>query len=61
MEAIGHLTSKNIDKDLILKQCFITPSCGCGSLDADMAKKALDLTKKLSESLKSKYESVVKI
>lgn len=61
MEAIEHLTSKNISKDLILKHCFITPSCGCGSLDADMAKKALSLTKELSESLRSKYESAVKL
>ena len=52
-EAMNCLTSKNINKNLILNHCFITPSCGCGSLDDKMAKHALSLCSKLSEALKS--------
>jgi len=48
-----NVLSKNIDKNLILNQCFITPSCGCGSLSIELAKKALNLAKELSETLKS--------
>lgn len=52
-EAMNCLTSKNIDESLILDHCFITPSCGCGSLDDKMAKHALSLCSKLSETLKN--------
>lgn len=55
-EAMACLTSKNIDKDLILKHCFITPSCGCGSLDIEMAKRALGLCAELSNTLKKEGE-----
>ena len=51
-EALDCFVSKNIDKTLILDHCFITPSCGCGSLNIEMAKKALMLSKELSEALK---------
>jgi len=51
-DATEHLTCKNIDKTTILKHCFITPSCGCGSLDVKLAKHALNLCSKLSETLK---------
>ena len=50
-EAINIL-SKDIDKNLIIEQCFITPGCGCGSLSIDLAKKASILTKELSQTLK---------
>lgn len=50
--ALKCLTSKNIDRNLILSHSFITPSCGCGSLDDETAKKALDLCSKLSSALK---------
>lgn len=59
MEALDCFTSKNIDKNLILSHCFITPSCGCGSLNIELAKKALDLTKELSKTLKSKDKAVL--
>ncbi len=54
VEAFKCFTSKNLDKALLLKHCFITPSCGCGSLNVELAKKALSLTKELSETLKTK-------
>lgn len=54
MDAIDCFVSKNIDRNLLLDHCFITPSCGCGSLDNEMAKKALTLTKELSKLLKER-------
>lgn len=47
-------SAKGIDENLLLKQSFITPSCGCGSLDDDGALKALMLAKKLSHRLKER-------
>ncbi|GBF22799.1 conserved uncharacterized protein [Candidatus Gastranaerophilus sp. (ex Termes propinquus)] len=58
-EALKYLTDKNIDKQLILKQTIITPSCGCGSLSVEEAKKALSLTRELSLALKEKYGAVL--
>lgn len=55
---IDSLAKKSIDKELILKQSIITPSCGAGSLDIELAKKAMKLTKEISEQLKIKYEGI---
>ena len=47
---LDELSSKTgIDKQKILSQIFITPSCGTGSLDLDSAIKVLELTRDLSE------------
>ncbi len=51
--SISFLTKKGIPRELIMKQSFITPSCGCGTLTCEGAKKALHLTKELSEKLRS--------
>lgn len=56
--AIDSLSKKGIDKELILKQSIITPSCGAGSLDIELAKKAMKLTKEISKHLKTKYERI---
>jgi len=54
-ESLEFLTNKGIKKEQLLAQCFITPSCGCGSLSETEAIKALEYTKKLSKKLKGKY------
>lgn len=54
-EAIGYLIKKGLDKDLILNQSIVTPSCGAGSLTIELAEKAMDLTTKLSSKLKEIY------
>ncbi len=51
-ESLNYLIRKKIPRELILKQSFITPSCGCGSLSIREAVFAVQLTKKLSESLR---------
>ena len=47
------ILSDKIDKNFILKQCFITPSCGLGSLDINLANHALNLAKELSQTLRN--------
>lgn len=54
-EAIDYLVKKGIDKDLLLKQSMVTPSCGAGSLNEELAEKAMNLTKDLSLRLKEKF------
>ncbi len=43
-----------IDKETIISQAFITPSCGTGSLDLDSAKTVLKLTKEVSTAFRQK-------
>ena len=56
--AVDDLVNKSkgkIEKDLIIKQSFFTPSCGAGSLTMSLAQKAMKLVNELSEHLKTKY------
>jgi len=50
------LLKKGLDEKVILKQSIITPSCGAGSLNIEMAEKAMRLLKEVGLILKSKYE-----
>lgn len=54
-EAIGYLVKKGIDKDLLINQSMVTPSCGAGSLTVELAQKAMKLTNELSSRLKEKF------
>ncbi|MBU1344635.1 MAG: hypothetical protein KKE44_05635 [Proteobacteria bacterium] len=52
-DQMAELSAKTgIDKETILSQAFITPSCGTGSLDLDSAKKVLKLTKEVSAAFR---------
>lgn len=55
---INGLAAKGIEKDLILKQSLITPSCGAGCLNIELARKAMELTNNISTELKAKYEVI---
>ncbi len=50
------LANKGIDKELLLKQTIITPSCGTGTLNEDMAKRIYLLTQEVSQILRNKYK-----
>lgn len=54
-QAINFLVQKGIDKNLVLNQSMITPSCGAGSLTIELSEKAMNLTKELSDKLIKKY------
>lgn len=54
-KVMDNLASKGIDKQLIVKQALITPSCGTGSMEAADAEKVFDITKQLTERMKAKY------
>lgn len=54
-EAISYLVKKGVDKDLILNQSMVTPSCGAGSLELNLAVKAMKLTNDLSLKLREKF------
>lgn len=54
--AIKYLTNKGIDEKLIIENSLLTPSCGAGILTVDLAEKAMNLTKALSDNLKEMYK-----
>jgi len=54
-EGMDNLASKGIDKNLIVEQAMITPSCGTGSLDAADAEKVFSLLEALTRRMKEKY------
>jgi len=50
-----YLIKKGIDKEILLRQSIITPSCGAGCLSVELAVKAMTLTKEISKELIAKY------
>ena len=53
-KAVKYLTEKGIDEKIIIENSLVTPSCGAGGLSEELAQKAMDLTRKLSESLRER-------
>ena len=51
-----HLINKKTDEKLLLRQSFITPSCGAGSLSVPDAEKAMKLCAQIAVTLKEKYK-----
>jgi methionine synthase II (cobalamin-independent) len=49
IEALG------FDRSAILAQTFITPACGAGALNIELANKVLALTRQVSDTLRKKY------
>jgi len=54
-EQASLLAGNGWDKESLLRQTIITPSCGTGSLSPELAKKVLQLTKEVSAALRGKY------
>jgi hypothetical protein len=52
---MDNLASKGIDKQLIVEQAIVTPSCGTGSMDPVDAEKVFEMTALLSKTMKEKY------
>ena len=59
LQQLEQLESMGLDRDRILEQTLITPSCGTGSLSLEHAVKVLELTRDLS--LKIREEVLSKI
>jgi hypothetical protein len=55
-KVIDNLASKGIDKNLIISQAMITPSCGTGSLATADAEKVFSLMSGLTKRMKEKYK-----
>jgi len=52
---MDNLAAKGIDKQLIMEQAILTPSCGTGSLPEEEAEMVFDLLSNLSKRMKEKY------
>jgi hypothetical protein len=52
---MDNLADKGIDKQLIMDQAIITPSCGTGSMEPDDAEKVFEMIDLLTRRMKEKY------
>jgi hypothetical protein len=53
---IDQLASKGIDRQLIVEQTLLTPSCGTGLLEPEDALRVFDLLNSLSKTMREKYQ-----
>jgi hypothetical protein len=54
-KVMDNLASKGIDKQLIVEQAIVTPSCGAGSMEPDDAEKVFEINNLLSKAMREKY------
>lgn len=54
-KVMDHLAATGISKQQIMEQAILTPSCGTGSLDIEVAERVFTLLKELSAKMKAKY------
>lgn len=54
-KVMDNLAAQGIDKQTIVEQAVITPSCGTGSMDPADAEKVFAMTRDLSAAMKEKY------
>ena len=52
---VDNLAAKGIDKQRILEQAMLTPSCGTGSLEVADAEKVFQTLRAVSQALRAKY------
>jgi hypothetical protein len=52
---MDNLAAKGIDKQTIVEQAIITPSCGTGSMEEADAEKVFEMVKAVSAAMKEKY------
>ncbi len=55
-KAVACLQYKGINPNLIYKQSLITPACGAGGLNKELAQKAMFLTGAFADNVAKKYE-----
>lgn len=49
------LVDKGIDKEILVSQALITPSCGTGTMQPELAERTFTLTREISERMQKKY------
>jgi len=54
-EGLKLLNSKGLEKERILENLLITPSCGTGTLPVEVAEKVVKLTRGVSDNIRASY------
>ncbi|MFQ5861938.1 MAG: hypothetical protein ACE5IC_02345 [Candidatus Brocadiales bacterium] len=54
-KGVAYLSQKGLDKQAVLQNSLITPSCGTGTLTVEESEKAMSLTYEVSSVLKDRY------
>jgi hypothetical protein len=53
--ALGVLTARGLHQDDLLASALIMPSCGCGSLELELAERVIKTTRDLSQALQERH------
>lgn len=56
VEQVNAIEKIGVDKDKILHQSFITPACGLGTSDENLAERALSLTSKTAKAFRDHFQ-----
>jgi hypothetical protein len=54
LQHIDKLVNKGIDRELLWQKCLLTPSCGTGSISAELSGKVFNYLKHISNIIKQK-------
>jgi methionine synthase II (cobalamin-independent) len=54
-KAMGLLIKQGIELDTLLRQSFVSPSCGLGGMQEEMAEEALSVSKWISDTLRERH------
>ncbi len=52
---LDELSDKRVDRDMIIRQALITPTCGTGSLAPVLSQRVMELLREVSVALRQKY------
>jgi len=53
--SVNYLTNKGINEKLVIDNSLVTSSCGAGALTVELAQRAMDLVKELSDTLRERF------
>lgn len=54
-DGLKHLAAKGVDEKLVLDSLVVTPSCGCGTMEAEDADRALSLNVEVSRRMRKDH------
>ncbi len=57
-DSIDLICRKGLDKEKLLMHSIITPSCGAGGLNIELATKAMEIVNVISKNMKNKYGEI---
>jgi hypothetical protein len=55
LEVVDTLASTGLDRELLARRAFLTPSCGTGGMRPELARRSLELTSELAARARAHF------